>query len=102
MVEIKASYKKTPDYTIDTDFPANTFVDGNIYKESVIISKLSSVSTEIKNDILNAGIGKTRVIKFTDGTTTTFYKFTKVSNADGVTNINFEDSEGFGYLKVRA
>ena len=48
------------------------------------------------------GVNKTRVFKTTDNGTIKYYKFTRVSKKDGVTNINFEDAEGFGYLKVRA
>jgi hypothetical protein len=117
MVEIKASYSKTPDYIISTDFPENTFISGDIYKQSAMNTKLmemagatitlsdgttSAQATTVINDILGAGIGKSRVIKYTDGTSIKFYKFTKVSNNDGVTNVSFEDNTGYAYLKLRA
>lgn len=116
----------------NTDPLADTFSEQNnfysvsgVYLNSVISSKLSNSigqnaaldvnnsnpntyvsGSTIATDIINSGIGKTRWIKWTDGAaqnpSVKFYKFTKAANADGVTNINIEDSSGFGYLKVRA
>ena len=133
LVEIKDTKKKANDVdyiiTANADPLASTlgnqdqyYSQTGIYLGSIISSKLSTAIEEntavikatstpvtgaqIATDIIGAGIGKTRWIKWTDGAaenpSVMFYKFTKVSNADGVTNINIEDSEGYGYLKVRA
>jgi hypothetical protein len=54
-------------------------------------------------DVLGAGVGKNRKIRVSNGDATySCYTFTKVTNADSITNINVEGPDGYGYLKVRA
>lgn len=119
LVEIKDTYKGTPDYYITTDFAEGLFISGYIYNDQLINNKLNTIgenyklydgennntsvtNTDVKKDIIGCKVGKTRVIKCVSGGTTKYYKFTKVSNDDGITNISIEDSEGYGYLKLRA
>ena len=112
MVEIKSSYNKTSDYEITSDFTENTFTTGYLYTAAQISGKLSQIDAtsggnavtaqNVIDDILGAGVGKSRMIHYTNGTTDTYYKFTKVSDDNGVINLSFEDGDGFGYLKIRA
>lgn len=114
LLEIKDTYKKTPDYEFSNDpFAAQGLTSGNIYRwdqDNVSIFSAINVGHEVNGavtldmaqDLLSMGVNKTRVFKTTDNGTIKYYKFTRVSKKDGVTNINFEDAEGFGYLKVRA
>lgn len=112
LLEIKDTYKKTPDYEFSNN-PFANLVSGIVYiwdRDNTQI--LSAINTgnevngagtlDMAQDLLSAGVGKTRVFKTTNDGTVKYYKFTRVSKDDGVTNVNFEDASGFGYLKVRA
>lgn len=112
LLEIKDTYKKTPDYEFASD-PFANLVSGTIYRWDQDNTKIFSAinignevngagTLDMAQDLLSAGVGKTRVFKTTNDGTVKYYKFTKVSKDDGVTNVNFEDASGFGYLKVRA
>lgn len=112
LLEIKDTYKKTPDYEFTGD-PFADLVSGTIYRwdpdNTQIFSAINighevngAITLDIAQDLISAGVGKTRVFKTTNDGTVKYYKFTRVSKDDSVTNVNFEDASGFGYLKVRA
>lgn len=110
MVEINPNYTKTKqDYDMVSDFVEGTFINGGIYTSAQITSAFSGQtftsanSNDVLADILGAGVGKNRKIRVSNGDSTySCYTFTKVTNANSVTNINVEGPDGHGYLKVRA
>lgn len=110
MVEINPNYTKTKqDYDMVSDFAEGTFVNGGIYTNAQITSGFSGQTftgannSDVLADVLGAGVGKNRKIRVSNGDATySCYTFTKVTNADNITNINIEGSSSYGYLKVRA
>ena len=112
LLEIKDTYKKTPDYEFSNN-PFTDLVSGTVYiwdqDNLQIFSAINAghevngaITLDMGQDLLSTGVGKTRVFKTTNDGIVKYYKFTRVSKDDGVTNVNFEDASGFGYLKVRA
>lgn len=118
LVEINTNYTKNKqDYNVETNFTQGTFENGTIYEFSQLVPKLDAhtytekstgntkYDSDVELDIMNMAVGKNRKIAFqtqSNPNVYTCYTFTKVSKPDGVTNISIEDSEGYGYLKLRA